>query len=44
MYCVINGYVCIECTAQTPKAFYYYGTWYIKERDFDILRKRGEIA
>lgn len=44
MYCVINGYVCIECTADTPKAFYYCGAWYIKERDFDMLRKRGDTA
>ena len=44
MYCVINGYVCIECTADTPKAFCYCGAWYIRERDFDMLKKRGDTA
>lgn len=43
MYVVINGYVYIECTADTPKAFCYHGTWYIRERDYDTM-KREEAA
>ena len=38
-YTVINGTVCIECTAETPKAFQYMGVWYIRERDYDMMKR-----
>ena len=41
MYVVINGYVCIECNADTPKAFKYCGTWYVRERNHDTMKRNG---